>query len=117
MPSTAADIAGRMRLDTFSLTDPGDSVAIGARYFSMLSAQFGSVSRALAAYNAGQGNVRRWERQISAPDQLLFHQAIPFPETYNHVRKVVVSAAYYGYLLEGRPPSDTVRLVFDLDQR
>ncbi len=114
MPGTAADIAARMRLPSPVLTDPADSLAIGARYFSMLSAQFGSVARAIAAYNAGQGNVRRWERRFAELDDVLLHQTIPFPETYEHVRKVVVSAAYYGYLYEGRAPSDTVRLVFGL---
>lgn len=114
MPATAADIAARMRLESHMLTDPADSLAIGARYFSMLSAQFGSVARAIAAYNAGQGNVRRWERRFAEVDDVLLHQTIPFPETYEHVRKVVVSAAYYAYLYDGRAPRDTVRLVFGL---
>ncbi len=114
MPATAADVAARMRLQAPVLTDPADSLAIGARYFSMLTAQFGSVARALAAYNAGQGNVRRWERRFGELDEVLFHQTIPFPETYEHVRKVVVSAAYYGYLYDGRAPRDTVGLVFGL---
>ncbi len=115
MASTAEDIARRMRLDDPDLLDPADSIAIGARYFSMLSAQFGTPVRALAAYNAGQGNVRRWERRAPGLDEVLFHQTIPFPETYNHVRKVVVSAVYYGYLYEGRSPADTVRAIFTLD--
>lgn len=114
IPSTAADIARRMDLEEPDITDPADNLAIGARYFSMLTAQFGTAARALAAYNGGQGNVRRWERRSPALDEVLFHQAIPFPETYDHVRKVVVSAAYYGYLYAGRPPSETVRLIFDL---
>lgn len=114
IPSTAADIARRMDLDEPDLTDPADNLAIGARYFSMLTGQFGTVARALAAYNGGQGNVRRWERRSPDLDEILFHQSIPFPETHNHVRKVVVSAAYYGYLYAGRPPAESVRLIFDL---
>lgn len=115
LPSTARDIAGRMRLDDPVLTDPATNLAIGARYFSLLTAQFGTVSRAVAAYNGGQGNVRSWERESPALDEILFHQRIPFAETYNHVRKVVVSAAYYGYLYADRSPGDTVRIVFNLD--
>ncbi|MFW6293624.1 MAG: flagellar assembly lytic transglycosylase [Spirochaetota bacterium] len=115
MRPTAEDIARRMRLDDPDLLDPADSITIGARYFSMLSAQFGTPVRALAAYNAGQGNVRRWERRAPGLDDVLFHQTIPYPETYNHVRKVVVSAVYYGYLYEDRPPGDTVRAIFTLD--
>mgnify|MGYP006291797669 CR=1 FL=1 len=114
IPSTADDIARRMDLEEPVLTDPADNLAIGARYFSMLTGQFGTVARALAAYNGGQGNVRRWERRSPALDEILFHQSIPFPETYNHVRKVVVSAAYYGYLYADRAPAESVRLIFDL---
>ncbi|MFW5688199.1 MAG: flagellar assembly lytic transglycosylase [Spirochaetota bacterium] len=116
IPTTAADIARRMRLEDPVLTDPADNLAIGARYFSMLTDQFGTVARAIAAYNAGQGNVRRWERSRGSLDEILFHQSIPFEETYNHVRKVVVSAAYYGYLYANRAPAETVRLIFALDE-
>jgi soluble lytic murein transglycosylase len=115
LPSTAEDIARRMRLDHDPvLTDPADNVAIGARYFAMLTEQFGTPARAIAAYNGGQGNVRRWERTTPLLDELLFHQLIPFEETYNHVRKVVVSSAYYGYLYGGRTPAETVATIFDL---
>ena len=116
MESTAEDIAGRMRLDSFALDDPADNLAIGGRYFALLNAQFGTPSRAIAAYNGGQGNVRRWERMWSTADDLLFHRRIPFAETFNHVRKVVVSAAYYGYLYAGRSPSETVRRIFALGE-
>ncbi|MFW5689429.1 MAG: lytic transglycosylase domain-containing protein, partial [Spirochaetota bacterium] len=115
IPATAEDIARRMRLDDPVLTDPADSVAIGARYFRMLTGQFGTMTRSLAAYNAGQGNVRSWERRWTGLDEVLFHQVMPFAETYNHVRKVVVAASFYGYLYAGRPPAETVRLIFALD--
>ena len=115
LPSTAEDIARRMRLeDDPVLSDPADNIAIGARYFSMLTEQFGTPARAIAAYNGGQGNVRRWERTTPLLDELLFHQLIPFEETYNHVRKVVVSAAYYGYLYGDRTPAETVAMIFEL---
>ncbi|MFP4550321.1 MAG: flagellar assembly lytic transglycosylase, partial [Spirochaetales bacterium] len=115
LPSTAEEIARRMQLEEEPvLTDPGQNVAIGARYFSTLTEQFGTPARAIAAYNGGQGNVRRWERSTPLLDELLFHQLIPFDETYNHVRKVVVSTAYYGYLYGDRTPAETVAMIFDL---
>lgn len=114
MQSTADDIARRMRLEDPVLTDPADNISIGARYFSMLGDQFGTPARAIAAYNGGQGNLRRWERERPGADEILFHEAIPFDETYHHVRKVVVSASYYGYLYDGRAPAETIRLIFNL---
>jgi soluble lytic murein transglycosylase-like protein len=113
LPSTAEDVARRMRRDVTDLTDPGENLALGARYFSMLNEQFGGPLRAIAAYNAGQGRVRSWERRWSELRGVLFLRAIPFGETHNHVRKVVVSAAYYGYLYEGRSPADAVRIILE----
>ena len=112
LPSTASDVARRMRVEVTDLTDPAQNLTVGTRYLAMLQDQFGSVMKALAAYNAGQGRVRSWERQWPGLDSLLFHRAIPFAETYQHVRKVVVSAAYYGYLYGDRAPSRTVQTVF-----
>jgi sulfur-oxidizing protein SoxA len=66
---------------------------------------------ALAAYNAGQGRVRQWERSSGHLSPILFHQAIPFDETYEHIRKVIVSTAWYGYLYQGRAPATAVELI------
>ena len=116
LPTTAEDIARRMRIADPVLADPADNLRIGGRYLGMLTSQFGSSARALAAYNGGQGNVRRWERSTAGLDEVLFHQAIPFPETYEHVRKVTVSASYLAYLYDGRDPTPLVRSVFALDR-
>ncbi|MBU8912968.1 MAG: lytic transglycosylase domain-containing protein, partial [Spirochaetales bacterium] len=112
LPATADDVARRMRIDPPDLTDPLQNLRVGARYLAMLDAQFGGLVKAVAAYNAGQGRVRSWERQRPDLDGVLFHQSVPFEETYNHIRNIVVSAAYYGYLYEGRSPTDTIRIVF-----
>ena len=114
MPATAEDIARRMRLGAFDLRNPEDSILIGARYLAMLRAQFGTYARAIAAYNGGQGNVRSWERRNGDLDEVLFHQTIPFPETYSHVIKVTVAAAHYSFLYDDRAPADVVRTLFGL---
>ncbi len=51
MPETAAD------LGCANAYDPVQNVAAGTRYFADLYRQFGDLSLALAAYNAGPGNV------------------------------------------------------------
>jgi soluble lytic murein transglycosylase len=115
LPATAEDVASRMRLSSYSINNPLDNLAIGTHYLRMLSDQFGNTLYALAAYNAGLGRVRTWVRQYGSAGMLLFHQAIPYAETYNHIQKVVVSAAFYGYLYADRTPSETVRLVMGRD--
>ena len=109
---TADDVARRMRIDPPDLNDPVDNLRVGARYLAMLEDQFGGLLKALAAYNAGQGRVRSWERQRPGLSGVLFHQSIPYEETFNHIRNIVVSAVYYGYLYEGRTPTDTIHIVF-----
>jgi peptidoglycan DL-endopeptidase CwlO len=63
--------------------DPASAVDGAARYLGDLTRQFGSTSLALAAYNAGPGNVQKYG---GIP---------PFPETQNYVRAVMSKAEGY----------------------
>ena len=72
MPPTA------MEMGVKDIFDPGQNVAGGTQYLSHMLKLFGSDKRlALAAYNAGPGNVKRYK---GIP---------PFEETQNYVPKVL----------------------------
>jgi soluble lytic murein transglycosylase len=75
------------------LTEPTVNLQLGSRELASLIARFGQVEPALAAYNAGETRVRRWWRRW--PDRELFVEAIPIPETYTYVRRVVFLAEAY----------------------
>jgi soluble lytic murein transglycosylase len=65
MPTTGRRWARRLGIRNFStrrLTVPDINVRIGTAYFDDLVRQFGSEHAALAAYNAGESRVVRWQR-------------------------------------------------------
>ena len=63
IPQTAVEIATALGVKDFSQTDlfhPKQNVQFGTYYFAARLKRNGSVARALAAYNAGDGNVDDW---------------------------------------------------------
>lgn len=100
MPETGKWAAGQMNLpfDPDSLFDPAYNIRIGTWYLANLMKEFdGNPVLALAAYNGGRNNVRKWleERQWSGEHQTL--DQIPFKETRNYV--AVVLRDHKRYLL------------------
>ena len=76
MPSTAR----RMGLNPYSLDD---NIKGGVMYYKSMYKMFGSVELALAAYNAGPGNVKKY-------------QAIPpFAETRRFVSKIMADYRHF----------------------
>ena len=71
MPGTAREQAGKMGVgyDGYRLTsDPNYNVMLGSAYFQrMLNKWGGSVPLAVAGYNAGSGNVRKWVNAYGDP--------------------------------------------------
>jgi len=109
MPATARDIAARLNIADPELTDPAANLSLGGWYLARQLERFeGRIPSALAAYNAGQGNARRWEMLRGELPSVLFHESIPFPETRDYVRKILVSTVFYAYLYDGTEPSETV---------
>jgi soluble lytic murein transglycosylase-like protein len=64
-------------LGASNLSDPVQNIQAGTKYLRYLTDRFsGDQQKAIAAYNAGEGNVRR------------FHGVPPFKETRNYVERV-----------------------------
>ena len=80
--------------------DPKQNVEAGTRYLRLLLKRFdGDVKLALAAYNAGEGNVDKYE---GIP---------PFPETEKYVKKIV---ANYGKTTHPVVTPEEARVAFGL---
>ena len=109
MPGTAtwlAEVDGRVRPEHAEhLMDPYSSMRMGAVYIRrMLNFWDGDVVKALASYNAGPGNVRKWVNQRPNQSTHDFIESIPFSETKDYVKRVTANYAGY-YTLYGPPPS------------
>ena len=103
MPGTAAFVTGDRSLyrrkNRDQLLDAELNLEIGQAYLTMLlNADYfdGSLVHALAAYNGGPGNVRRWRRELKdVQDPLLFIESLPAPETRGYIHKVMSNLWIY----------------------
>jgi len=103
MPATAEEISNHLGLIDFKAEDvwnPEINIKMGSFYLNRLTSLFsGNIDLALAAYNAGQGNVSRWlnDPEFSFDGETL--DRIPFPETYNYLSRVRFNERIYRILL------------------
>jgi soluble lytic murein transglycosylase len=111
MPGTARETAGKMGLsyDFSRLTsDPQYNIMLGSSFFARLLDQYGGNHvLAVAAYNAGPGNVRKWltangDPRMPGVDVIDWIEAIPFTETRGYVQRVLENAVVYDAMNPGR---------------
>jgi soluble lytic murein transglycosylase len=98
-PDTAETIAtstGGVNFRQEDLADPQVNISYGTWYLRNLLDRYGeNVVLALAAYNAGQGNVDGWISEARAKGEPLTIEAIPFAETRGYVHSVLEARADY----------------------
>ncbi|XXG15876.1 lytic transglycosylase domain-containing protein [Borrelia puertoricensis] len=102
MPLTSVDVSREIKYYDYDLKQPKDNVIIGTYYLSKRIRMLGEVYKALASYNGGIGNVRKWERDYVHLPKELFIEAIPFGQTRNYVKKILVYCVLYDALYEGK---------------
>ena len=91
MDSTAKDISKDLQIEVYEETIliPEINIEIGTKYISMMISKYKSINLALAAYNAGSGNVDKWIENGTLKDDGSNIENIPFKETNNYVRKIL----------------------------
>lgn len=82
------------------LSDPAYNMRIGSAYFRwLLNYWDGNIPLAVASYNAGIGNVRKWVKAYGDPrsgtDVLEWIESIPFLETRGYVQRVIENSVVY----------------------
>ena len=98
-PETADAIAkhsGGSRFKQSDLASPQINISYGAYYLRLLIDHYdGSETLAIAAYNAGIGNVDRWVAKAGGPSAFRSAEHIPFPETRAYVENVLERRGEY----------------------
>jgi soluble lytic murein transglycosylase len=118
MPATAREQAGKMGVgyDYGRLTsDPSYNVMLGSAYFQRLVNRWdGNYPLAVASYNAGAGNVRKWVNSYGDPrgnvDIVSWIEKIPFEETRGYVQRVLENSVVYDRLNPTLPGPQAVHI-------
>jgi soluble lytic murein transglycosylase len=113
MPGTARDTATKLGLSynpSALTTDTDYNIMVGSTYFRHIYGIYGSYPLAVAAYNAGPGNVNKWLRANGDPrlpgvDMVDWIEAIPIYETKNYVQRVLENAVVYDLMNPSRSRS------------
>ncbi len=119
MELTAGDVAKKLKLSKYDLTDSGTNVRFGTYYLSeMIRRLDNSQIHAVFAYNAGITRVRNWVlasrdayREKGSEEGLpadLFLEMLPITETREYGRKVVSAATMYGLLYYELGPDEVI---------
>jgi soluble lytic murein transglycosylase len=83
------------------LFDPDVNLTLGMQYLKDLLARYSNNrQKAIAAYNAGESAVDRWEKEIPSDDIEEFVERIPYVETRGYVKLVLRNQQIYKSLYE-----------------
>jgi len=107
LPRTAREVApaaGVPAPDAEALHRPGTNVALGTTLLRRLLDRYGgSRVKALAAYNAGEEAVAKWERRYGDRPEDEFVELITYRETRDYVKAVLEHYEVYRTIYAARP--------------
>lgn len=91
MYPTAEELSGKIdiKLNEDNILEPDININLGTKYISMLIQKYENINLALAAYNAGSGNVDGWIEKGTLKNDGSDIENVPFKETNNYVRKIL----------------------------
>ena len=99
MPTTAKDMAQRIGYQDFELEDlfvPDKNIEIGCYYLKYLLEYFdGDTTNALAAYNAGLSNVKKWLKSTEYSQDGMTLHSTPYKETNDYIKKIYKNIRKY----------------------
>lgn len=100
MYATANEVASKsgVQLTEENILEPDVNINLGTKYISNLLEKYDCVEVALAAYNAGSGNVDKWIKNGIIKSDGSDIENIPYKETNTYVRKIIRDYKIYSEL-------------------
>jgi soluble lytic murein transglycosylase len=106
MPPTAIWVAKQTGMKNFVMANVADvqtNLALGSYYLRHVFDDLGHTVLATAGYNAGPGRARRWRGETPL-EGAIYAESIPFNETRDYVKKVMVNKWFYSHRIYGKSP-------------
>jgi soluble lytic murein transglycosylase len=107
MEGTAESMAARVGLRRFrrdQAFDPDIAIRLGSEYLSVLANRYGRHPvLTIAGYNGGEGNVDRWVNQNGHLPIDMFVEEIPFKQTRDYTKRVLMTYWIYTWLYGDQP--------------
>ena len=111
IPSTGKRLSRQIGLEDFKnahLLDPDLNILLGTLYLANLVERYeGDLTRVLAAYNAGEKAVEKWEKRFSHMERDEFVEMITYKETRNYVKLVIRNREMYRRIYSTDANSDS----------
>jgi soluble lytic murein transglycosylase len=85
---TGEYIANLLDKKDYDLFNAKDNLNFGCYYINKLIGQFNSVETAMIAFNAGEGNVRKWLKNSEYSVDGVTLNNVPFNETKEYIKKI-----------------------------
>lgn len=104
MEETAKDVANKSRIELDitnieqEMLNVDNNINIGTKYLSTLLERYGNKEVALAAYNAGIGNVNNWIEKGIIKEDGSDIENVPYKETNMYIRKILRDYKIYNEL-------------------
>ncbi len=116
MPETAKHLAAKLGLPHNAYaSDAQANILKGSAYLDQLYQKYNSMILAVAAYNAGPGNVAKWIDSLGDPrelgdveSKLNWIESVPFAETRNYIKKVIENMVIYNAMLSKNANTDAI---------
>jgi soluble lytic murein transglycosylase len=104
MPATAKDEASRLELEDYDIYQVDTNIRLGVSHIAWLLRRIRRLDWSIAAYNAGSGNLAKWVADQQDVPFEEWVEEIPYPETYDYLKKVLSNLYVYRWLYERKVP-------------